>query len=73
MAWNVEETWFEVLSDYLLVVMSLVINLISLNIDIFIFERKENYAKFIAVICGGKKSLWIYCEMDVYRKNKLKR
>ena len=55
MAWNVEETWF--LSDYLLVVMSLVINLISLNIDIFIFEIKENYAKFIAVICGGKKSL----------------
>ena len=53
MAWNVEETWF--LSDYLLVVMSLVINLISLNIDIFIFEIKENYAKFIAVICGGKK------------------
>ena len=52
MAWNVEETWF--LSDYLLVVMSLVINLISLNIDIFIFEIKEHYAKFIAVICGEK-------------------
>ena len=55
MAWNVEETWFEVLSDYLLVVMYLVINLISLNIDIFIFERKENYCEIYSSYMWGKK------------------
>lgn len=42
------------LSDYLLVVMSLVINLIFLNINIFIFKRKYNCMKFIAVICGER-------------------
>lgn len=56
------------LSDYLLVVMSLVINLISLNIGIFIFERKESYAKFVAVICRKKVCEYTEKWMSVGKK-----